>query len=328
MLKDHYKTLGVNSSATQDEIRRAYRILARRYHPDVNPGKSSEDKFKDISSAYEVLSDPKSRKSYDAEYDRMQIASFAEKFTAQFKDFASKSYKRPEKRKSSPASGQKPKEKENIGNFLKNARNKISSKLHSAGNFFKKQKLLKNSGIASVSIIEISVTIREAIFGLKKTIEIPKDNGKKKISVTVPAGVRSGSVLRLRQTSSKSGNEEIVLIIRVAQHPFLSIQNRGLLVEVPVSVQEALMGSNITLPTLDDPVLVKIPASSQSGTEIRIKDKGILFKDGSRGDMIYRLLVKLPQASTAVGIKEKAAEIDKYYEEPVRRAFPSSFNDI
>jgi curved DNA-binding protein len=320
-MQDHYKTLGINSSATHDEIRRAYRILARRYHPDVNPGKSSEDKFKTISAAYEVLSDPKKRIEYDAEYERVQIASFAEKFSAQFK----RSKTTTKSREYRPAKAKPP---QNYEVWIESAKSSVKGNLNKLSRLFKRKKSGKRGGLSSVSIIEISVTAKEAIFGQKKTIEIPQDKEKRKISVNIPAGVRSGSVLRLKQTARTSAGDEIVLIIRVAQHPFLSLQNKGLVVEVPVSIQEALLGANITLPTLDEAVLVKIPAGSQSGSEIRLKNKGVLQKDGSRADLIYRLLVKVPQSDAAVGIKEKLNEIERYYEEPVRRSFPSNFNDL
>lgn len=292
----------------------------------MNPGKTSEDKFKSISAAYEILSDPKKRSEYDTEYERIQIASFAEKFSERL----SAQFKKSNARKTSASSSAKS-VKPSKGNslaWIKIAKSGIKSNLNKVSSLFKSKKRGSNMGIASVSIIEISVTVREAIFGQKKTIEIPQTEGKRKVSVTIPPGVKSGSVLRLKQSAKNSKNDEIIVIIRVAQHPFVSLQNKGVVIEVPITALEALGGANITLPTLDEPAVVKVPAGSQSGSEIRLKNKGVLSKDGTRGDLIYRLMIKLPQSSSAVGIKEKATELDKYYEEPVRRSFPSNFSEI
>ena len=322
-MKDYYKILGVNSSATHDEIRRAYRILARRYHPDVNPGKSSEDKFKTISAAYEILSDPKKRSSYDLDYERIQLASYAEKFSekiaAQFKKQKTSHTKKQSTNKSA--------EKNDLSSLTK-AKNSVNSRLQQIKNFFTPKKQKHKNNLKSISIIEISVNIKEALYGQKKTIEIPTIDGNRKISVNIPPGVKSGSVLRLKHSQKNTSEEEIVLIIRVAHHPYISIQNKGLVVEVPVSIQEALFGANITLPTLDEAALVKIPPSSQSGSEIRLKNKGILQKDGQRGDLIYKLQIKIPQSVSAVGLKDKINDIDKYYEEPVRKTFPANFNNL
>lgn len=325
-MQDHYKTLGINSSATYEEVRRAYRVLARRYHPDVNPGKASEEKFKAISSAYQVLSDDKRRADYDAVYERIQIAAFAEKFRTKLRKGAPK--------KSSTGTAAQ-REKPAGGSFLKSsfkwykeAKKDAVKKLGNIRALFRKTSDATPSKVTSVSIIEVSISIKEAIFGQKKTVEIPQSRGSRKISINIPAGVRSGSVLRLRQRSQRSEAEEIVIIIRVAQHPFLTLQNKGLVVEVPVSLSEALLGANVTLPSLDESVLVKIPPGSQSGTEIRVKEKGVLLKDGTRGDIVYRLLVRLPNAHQAVGIAERTNELDKYYEEPVRRNFPENFLNL
>ena len=330
-MQDHYKTLGVNSSATQDEIRRAYRILARRYHPDVNPGKSSEEKFKSIASAYKILNDPKKRREYDADYDRFQIAKFAEKFKEKIRQ--STGFRRPQEQKESAKTAKHekrsvPRAKRNYEIWLKNSDNAIRAGYEKISKLFKFGKKKEPASILSVSIIEVSVSMKEAIFGQRKTIEIPGSEGARKVSVTIPAGVRGGSVLRLKQRSNRSDSEEIVVIIRVAQHPFLNLQNRGLVVEVPVSVSEALLGCNITLPGVEESILVKIPPASQSGSEIRMKGKGVLNKDGARGDLIYRLMIKVPESPDAVGIKSPLTELDKYYGDPVRKSFPSNLSEI
>ncbi|MCO6430518.1 MAG: DnaJ domain-containing protein [Deltaproteobacteria bacterium] len=332
-MQDHYKTLGVNSSATLDEIRRAYRILARRYHPDLNPGQENDNKFKAIAAAYGVLSDPKKRESYDMEYDRLQMSRLADKF---------KSYSNFQHggRRGGTTFGQTPPESKSGANRQEEKRRKSSqgswSKLLEkakerfawAHGAVKKPaaKPMVKGGPRSVSIIEVSVSIKDAVTGIKKTVEIPEASGARKVSVVLPAGVRSGSVIRMKQSSG--GSEELVLIVKVASHPVLSIQPKGLVVEIPVSISEALFGASITLPTLDEPAVVKIPPGSQSGAEIRLKERGIKHKDGGRGDLVYRLMIRVPESNVAVGIKERADELEKYYEEPPRRHFPQSLLDF
>ena len=174
-------------------------------------------------------------------------------------------------------------------------------------------------GVSKVSILEISVTMRDAILGMKKTVEIGEPEGLRKISINIPPGVKTGSVLRFRE---KSGNgEELVFIIRVGTHPFLCIENKGVVVDIPISINEAFAGASLTLPTFEEAVIVKIPPLSQSGTEIRVKGKGVLSREGQRGDLFYRLLIKLPEALHAVGIKEKISELESYYAGSVRQGF-------
>ena len=128
---------------------------------------------------------------------------------------------------------------------------------------------------------------------------------------------------------AKSGSgEDLVIIVRVASHPSLSMQTRGLVAEVPISVNEAICGASVKLPSLDEPMVIKVPPGAQSGTEIRLKARGVQNKDGSRGDLIYRLMVKVPEAIIAVGIQDKARELEQYYESPVRQTLPKTLLEM
>jgi len=335
-MQDHYKALGLNSSATLEEIRRAYRILARRYHPDVNPGEVSEEKFKQISSAYSVLSDPKRRQAYDLEYETIQISKFSEKLRSYQNQEQYTGRRVHKKGKTSkydandldPVSSKENKVISKTLNSFKKHGTSITKKLKNLKLFSSSSEKKKSSSPSKISIIEVSVSMKDAVLGIKKTIEISEPEGTRKVSVNIPSGVRSGSVVRLRSKSREKGDEELVLILRVAQHPFLTIQSKGLIVEIPISVSEALNGASITLATLDEPAVVKIPPGSQSGHEVRLRGRGVAMRDGSRGDLIYRLMVKLPESPDAVGVKDKALELDKYYEHPVRHAFPHGLLDV
>jgi len=337
-MKNHYLVLGLNSSATIDEIRRAYRVLARRYHPDVNPEISSTEKFKEISVAYKTLSDEKRRRQFDIELEKQERSSVNEKVKAykdqqKKEDLWKKTFKQAAEAQNTtrdrPTVGRRPyPSKDFFG---------LQEKLDATLAFIKKTrrwmskpiKLFPQSSsandiknISKISIIEVSITMKDAICGVKKTVEISEPEKMRKVSVRVPAGVRNGSVVRLR--SKNAPGEDLVLIVRIASHPFLSMQTKGLIAEVPITVSEALSGASIKVPTLEEQVLVKIPENAQSGTELRLKGKGIPLKDGTRGDLFIRLMVRVPESSSALGLQDKANELSAYYETGVRQAFPQS----
>lgn len=336
-MQDHYKTLGVNSSATTEEIRRAYRILARRYHPDLNPGEASEERFKSISLAYKELSDPQKKQAYDLEYEANQISRFSKRL----KDYQynqeysgrrtvggakrSTNTKNSERQRGSGSSA---------SNLTEQLLESPLKRVSTLWNSLKRHIPVKNKSNSfqqgtKLSIIEVSLSIRDAIKGVKKTIEIQELPGNpRKLSVQIPAGVRNGSVVRLKERRAKGVPEEIVLIIRLAHNPLLNILPKGLVIELPISLREAVEGASVTVPTLDEPAVIKIPEGTQSGSEIRLKGRGIKLRDGTSGDIIYRVIVKVPTAYNAVGIKELASQFDKYYEEPLRKSLPNSLLDL
>lgn len=338
-MENYYEILGLKSSATQEEIRRAYRILARRYHPDVNPGKQSEERFKVIANAYSVLSDQNKRAAYDLEWERnareqgFRTYKRQEIFRARERYEEVQSKVREAQARASvqqTARAERTKEKwkspslfSEISSFatdkMKRLRGSVQDSFTAAKNSF------EGKG-KKISVIEVSLNVKEAIFGLKKTIEIAEPEGARKVSVAIPPGVRPGSVVHLR--SKDLGGEDLVLIIRVAYHPYISLSTKGIVVEVPITVREAISGISLQVPTLESPQMIRVPPGSQSGTEIRLKGHGVQNKDGSRGDIFYRLMVRVPESSLAVGIGDKASEFDKYYERDVRSQLPDNLYQI
>lgn len=328
---NYYEVLGVTSSATADELRRAYRILARRYHPDVNPGKSSEERFKSIAHAYDVLSDPERRRQFDIELGGAERARNSERLRgyarAQQQQHARRRaqqrYEEYARQQSGPARRTSPEREQaaepagssGIFRLLKGGVESVSSIFQSRT----KERKRRKGGVVSVSILEVSVTMRDAITGIRKTVELPEEDGARKISISVPPGVRTGSVLRFR--NRQDSGDAIVFVIHVANHPGMQLTQRGLIVEVPISVNEAVQGANITLPTLEEPVIVKVPPGSQSGTELRLRGKGIIDRDGARGDLFYRLMIKLPENHE---LREKAAGLDKLYDGQLRQGLPKT----
>jgi DnaJ-class molecular chaperone len=177
--------------------------------------------------------------------------------------------------------------------------------------------------ITSLSLLEVSISIFEAITGHKKTVEIAEHEGvSRKVSVVIPPGARQGSVIRMRSNEDES--EEIIMIIRIAPHPWLSVSHRGLTMEIPITVEEAIAGAKIQVPSLADPLLVTVEPGMQSGSEVRLKGQGITSPDGSRGDLYIRFMIKVPAASTSDDVAEKAQELTPFYTEEVRKHIPRS----
>lgn len=339
-MENYYQILGVRQSATQDELRRAYRILARRYHPDVNPGEKSGERFKAIAHAYSILSDAGKRSAYDLELEKFTRGYAHAAYRAQAqraRPSARERYEavqrkiRQEQERMQAELRQRDLRRETggaahagkqLGKSLVWARERAAD--FSAG--FRKAlhipRKVRESFGKKISVIEVSLTVNEAITGLKKSIEVSEPEGVRKISVTIPSGVRTGSVIHI-PAQDRLG-EDLILIARLSYHPFMTIQSKGLVVDIPVTVKEAITGATIKVPAIDGSTMIKIPQGTQSGTEIRVKEAGIQTKDGARGDIFYRVLIRVPESSLAVGIEEKAGALEEYYERSVRGDLPET----
>lgn len=344
-MKNFYDILGVSNAATPEEIRRAYRVLARRYHPDVNPGRNSEERFKEIAHAYATLSDVGKRRAYDAELGKRLHESVHSTFNK-----AHTAYKQAQRSSSAARNTTTVKRPQTSGNATQKAAAKSASvkgiqdsdiqklarlsrdTFRSIQETVQKKLLRKQRGAQTaqphLSIVEVSLNVIEAIRGVKKTIEtVDSEGDRRKISVVVPPGAQPGSIIRFRRKDAP--HEEVVLVVRVASHPFLSMSQRGLTVEVPITVSESVSGARVQVPTLGEPLLVTIEPGTQSGHEVRLKEQGVLFRDGTRGDLFARFLIKTPdtteeQKVDAAQLKEKAREFDKFYGRAVRSSLPRS----
>jgi curved DNA-binding protein len=315
--------LGVTFSSSHEEIRRAYRVLARRYHPDLNPDKpQAEETFKKISAAYNVLSDESARKLYDAELEGSSF--YNQEFQRATKQAHRAKKSRPEAAtayqnqsahsKGIRSQGVNAKRGQSLIDKIKVNLQGFSKKLVST----KQPKNIPNEFI----VLEISIDIKDALFGVKKTIEIPHGKATKKISLQVPAGLRDGSTIPLNQTQTDSSAG--LVIIRLAQHPFLSLQRKGLVYEVPITISESFHGGQFVIPGVDEAINVKIPAGTSSGDELRFVGKGGFLKDGSRGDLFIRFMITSPETVDAVGIKDLARAFEGYYAKNPREKFPKS----
>ncbi len=313
-MDNFYEILGITTSATESEIRRAYRILARRYHPDLNPTEAASDKFKKISEGYRLLSDAGQRKKYDADLEIHRKKTTNGAFAAYEREQAKKDSATERYIRSQAKDYEKIRKMQEVNSQRRQVENSslLEDAFHTTRTIFdtfksnakkiihKKTAPQKNKSaspeqshkVNSLAIIEVSITVYDSIVGVRKTVEIEEPEGVRKLRVGIPAGARNGSLIRMR---SSQNQEELVIVVRLARHPFMSIDARGLIIEIPLTLEEAIKGASIKVPTLDEEqIMLKIPPGSQSGTELRVRSKGIKEKDG-RGDLIYRVMIQIPE---------------------------------
>jgi DnaJ-class molecular chaperone len=280
-MKDPYATIGTSKTASADEIKKAYRKLAKQYHPDLNPGNAeAAARFKDISAAYDLLSDPDKR----TRFDRGEIdASGQERAEASYyRSYAGG----PQGAKYSSGPGFDPSDL--FSDLFARAGHGGGGR---GGAEFRDLSMRGNDVTYS-----LSVDFLEAALGTSKRLSFPDGRA---LDINVPAGAEEGLVLRLRgqgQPGLGSGPAGDALIeISVAAHPFFRRDGNNILVEVPVTLTEAVEGGKITVPTIDGPVAMSIPAGSNTGAKLRLRGRGIAIKAGGRGDQYVTLKLMLPR---------------------------------
>ena len=276
--KDYYKILGVDRKASERDIKQAYRKLARQYHPDVNPGdKSAEEKFKQINEAYEVLSDKENRQKYDKYGDRWQ---YAEQFEQAQRQQASSGDFSQGGRRVYYGEG-------DFGSLFDDM----------MGGFRFSRGQAKPRRARSLEH-PVEVTLEEAYRGTTRTLSFADG---KRLEVKVPAGVRTGSRVRLAGKGARGG--DLYLIVTVKPHPTFERRGDDLLVGVSVPLAVAMLGGEAQVPTLKGKVALKIPAETQNGRTFRLAGQGMPhLGNSSRGDLMARVSVVLP---TKLSAREK-----------------------
>jgi len=273
-MKDPYETLGVKRSASEKEIKDAFKKLARQFHPDLHPGdKEAEAKFKDISAANDLLKDPEKRRRFDAgEID----ASGAERPQQRYyRDFADA----PHAAQDGFASN------EELEEFL--ARAFGGGGARSRGGFA--------AAGQDVNYV-LPVGLLDVANGATRTITLPDG---KTLQVTIPEGAEDRQMLRLKgQGMPGFGGGpagDAYVEIHVEPHPFFQRKDDNIHVEVPVTLKEAVLGAQIEVPTINGPVVATVPKGSNTGTTLRLRDRGIRNrKTGQRGHQFISLKVVLP----------------------------------
>ena len=280
MSDDLYATLGVSRDASQEDIKRAYRRLAKEMHPDLNPDKPEVgERFKQVTAAYDILSDPERR----GRYDRGEIdASGQERPQYQYRDFAE-----------DPAAGRYY-TREGFGD---------EEQLHDffEGLFGGRGRGSRVRARGADVAYTLPIDFLEAAKGAKKRVTM---GDGRTIDLTIPPGVHDRQTLRLKG-QGMPGFEggppgDAYVELHVQPHPYFERKDHNVHMDLPVSLSEAVLGGRIEVPTIDGPVTMTVPRGSNTGTTLRLRGRGVLDpKSGQRGDQYVRLQVTLPKAPDA-----------------------------
>jgi curved DNA-binding protein len=290
--QDYYATLGVGKTATQEEIQRAYRKLARKYHPDINKASDAEEKFKQLNEAYEVLGDPEKRTRYD---------QFGSGWDGQFANQEQQSGDTVRFHFSSADPGQ-------FSDFFQN--------LFGGGWSFGNETGLKGGGTTRrrgrAHEAGISITLAEAYHGARKTIELERVEAdssgrpvrnRRNYDVTIPLGVTDGSLIRLAgQGGSGSGGAEsgdLFLRISILPDTRFSLNGHDLTTTIDITPWEAALGAKVQVPTVDGRINLTIPSGTQSGQTLRVRGKGMPVAAGRYGDLLVNVRIVVPKHLTA-----------------------------
>jgi len=297
--KDYYQVLGVPKNASEKEIKQAFRKLARKHHPDVNPGdRGAEQKFKEINEAHEVLSDPEKRRKYDQlgsnwkQYEQYARGPSPSGFGGFRVDFEG------------PGGG---------GGFSDFFKTFFGGGIDledlfgqaRGGGFRSAGRERSGRGFGAtpeagrdVSAV-VEVTLEEAHQGTTRRMSIEGGPGTEAFDVRIPPGVKEGSRVRVAGKGEKShggASGDLYLEVKITPHPVYRREGDDLYVDVPVTFAEAALGAEIEVPTLSGRARIRIPAGSQTGRLMRLKGKGMpRLKAGEPGDLFAKLVVVVPK---------------------------------
>ena len=309
MAEDYYQVLGVDKKATADEIKKAYRKLAVKWHPDKNPNnKAAEEKFKKISEAYAVLSDPKKREQYDqfgsADQYRQQYSQ-EDIFRGFDLDEILKSFgfggPRGGGRTTFRTSGRR-------GGGFQEYEDPLSGIFGGMGGGGRQQYAnMPQKG--QDAEYNLSISLEESVFGADKKISFQMENNIEDINVKIPAGISSGKKLRLpgKGLSGYNGgpNGDLYLNVNVLPHPIFARDGSDLYIEKTIKFSQAALGTSIDVPTLDGTTKrLKIAPGTQNNTKIRMKGFGVPgLKGAIKGDQYVKINVEVPKRLTEKQIK-------------------------
>jgi DnaJ-class molecular chaperone len=297
MAEDYYQVLGLARNASQADIQKAYRELARKHHPDMNPDdKSAKKKFQKIQAAFDVLNDPKKREMYDrygssfetmggggphggtawqssygpgAEFSGVEDVDFGQFFGERF---------------GGPRGGA------DLGDLFEQFRRASGPRRAGAG-------AQRRGGDLAY---EISVPFAVSVSGGSVQLSVNRRTGKAEtITVKIPPGVEDGKKIRLRgqgDASPQGGSRgDILLTVRIEPHPFFHRQGNNLVLRLPVTLAEAAVGAKVDIPTPKGMVSLQIPAGTSSGTKLRVRGHGIAAKNAPPGDLLAEIQIALPK---------------------------------
>lgn len=275
VVSNPYDVLGVAPTASADEIKKAYRRLARKLHPDLNPGdKTGEEKFKDVANAYRLLGDPDKRKRFDAgEIDETGAERPQHRYYRDYADADDSHAYASDAGFADYADGDDP--------FAELLRRSAQARANRRGQDLRYQ---------------LPITLAESIAGGSRRLTMPTGGV---LDVTVPAGIVSGQTLRLKGKGAPGagtgGPGDALIEVEVLPDPRFARDGDDITHEAPVSLAEAVLGGRIRVPTPTGEVAVAVPAGSNSGTTLRLKGQGAPRRGGGRGDEFVKLTIMLPK---------------------------------
>ncbi|HAC89832.1 MAG TPA: J domain-containing protein [Planctomycetaceae bacterium] len=328
MAQDYYKLLEVSRSASPEEIQKAYRRLARKYHPDLNPNdKSAQQRFKDVQHAYDVLNDPEKRRMYDQvgpDFERMGGNPFAgtggpfggSGGTASFEEMF--------------GSGDSGNQRGGFGfGGIDELLRRFTGGGGSAGASGGRTRRAGRGGATQGSDLraELVVPFNTAVLGGAAAVSVLRGGKEETLQLKVPPGITTGKKMRLRGQGNPGtnggANGDLIVHLQVAPHPYFQRNDNNLELRLPITLKEAVLGATVDVPTPSGTVSLKIPPGSSGGRRLRIKGRGVLNPNGAPGDLYVELQVRLPDRTLTSDqqpelLVRAAEELESMYREPVR----------
>ncbi len=270
---DYYAVLGVDSNASAKDIKQAYRKLAQKYHPDTNSGDAAaETRFKEVNEAYDVLGDSETRKEYD---HARQMGYFV----------------------GGPGGAQ---QYVRVEDLMGGGRGSPFDLLGGFGDLFGRTGGVRARNGEDLSA-EMHLSFHDAVAGTTRQITV---NGQT-VKVKIPKGVADGSRIRVKGRGGPGRNGgtagDLYVTVRVASHPVFGRRGKHLTLEVPITFVEAALGADIDVPTLEGKVRLRVPAGTQSGKTLRVRNHGVEDAKGERGDLLVTVSVTVPEKLTDEG---------------------------
>ena len=284
--KDYYAVLGVSKTATPEEIKRAYRKLARKYHPDVNPGNSkAEEQFKTLNEANEILSDPETREKYDQfgqHWNQAEAGGAPPRTSPNAGGFDSDQYSNFDDFINDLMGGS--------GGRSRAGRTHYRTSTQQPDDFAE----FRSQAPAPDTEAAIALSFSEAFHGIQKRLQLDDET----INVRIPAGAKTGSRIRIkgkgRPSPFSQQRGDLYLTIELFSHSFFRFSGDNLTCEVPIRPDEAILGAQIQVPTPEGRVTMTVPKGARSGQSLRLRKKGWILPKGDRTDLIVKLQIVSP----------------------------------
>lgn len=323
--KDYYKILEVKRDASQEEIQKAFRKLARKYHPDVNKGKEAEEKFKEVNEAYEVLKDPEKRSRYDALGANWQAGQNFQPppgFEQFFAGFGGRGGGRTSTFRSSQRGGGASGFSSFFdalfggGGFTSGFSSMAGGGAGGSpfGRSFKQGFQSQESEVNG----EITITLAEAYAGTTKELSVQDGQGTKTISVRIKAGAKDGSIVRLKGQGAMNpmtgAKGDLRLKLRVAPDRNFTLEGDNLVTQVSLTPWEAVLGAKVDVKTMTGKVKLSIPAGTQNGSRLRLRQKGMPLSNGTFGDLFAEVKIMIPKvvSDEEMEVWQKLASTSNY----------------